>query len=99
LEHAGLGGLFERQFSVDACRTFKPDPAVYRYVCQELAVAPQDCMMVAAHVWDTLGAQSVGFSAALVTRTGNAPLLAAGLPQPNLVVGDLHQLAQHLRTP
>jgi 2-haloacid dehalogenase len=23
LEHAGLGGLFERQFSVDACRTFK----------------------------------------------------------------------------
>jgi 2-haloacid dehalogenase len=99
LEHAGLGGLFERQFSVDACRTFKPDPAVYRYVCQELAVAPQDCMMVAAHVWDTLGAQSVGFSAALVTRTGNAPLLADGLPQPNLVVGDLHQLAQHLRTP
>jgi 2-haloacid dehalogenase len=99
LEHAGLGGLFERQFSVDACRTFKPDPAVYRYVCQELAVAPQDCMMVAAHVWDTLGAQSVGFSAALVTRTGNAPLLADGLPQPNLVVGDLHQLAQHLRAP
>ncbi len=24
LESAGLGGYFERQFSVDACRTFKP---------------------------------------------------------------------------
>ena len=30
--------------------------------------------MVAAHVWDTIGAQSVGFSAALITRPGNAPL-------------------------
>jgi 2-haloacid dehalogenase len=96
LEHAGLGGFFDRQFSVDACRTYKPDPAVYRHVCQELAVTPPECMMVAAHVWDTIGAQSVGFSAALVTRPGNAPLLADGLPQPNLVVGDLHQLAQQL---
>jgi 2-haloacid dehalogenase len=54
--------------------------------------------MVAAHVWDTIGAQSVGFSAALVTRPGNAPLLADGLHQPNLVVDDLHQLAQQLET-
>lgn len=96
LEHAGLGGFFERQLSVDACRTYKPDPAVYRHVCQELAVAPSECMMVAAHVWDTIGAQSVGFSAALVTRSGNAPLLADGLSQPTLVVGDLHQLARLL---
>jgi 2-haloacid dehalogenase len=99
LEHAGLGGLFERQLSVDSCRTFKPDPAVYRYACRELAVAPAECMMIAAHVWDTIGAQSVGFSAALVTRTGNAPVPADGLPQPNLVAGDLHELAQQLRTP
>lgn len=41
LEHAGLGGLFERQFSVDACRTFKPDPAVYRYACQTRGRAPR----------------------------------------------------------
>ena len=99
LEHAGLSGFFERQFSVDACRTYKPDPAVYRHVCQELAVAPPECMMVAAHVWDTIGAQSVGFRAALVTRSGNAPLLAGGLPQPTFVVGDLHQLAQRLDKP
>jgi 2-haloacid dehalogenase len=99
LEHAGLGGFFERQFSVDARRTYKPDPVVYRSVCSELAVAPSECMMVAAHVWDTIGAQSVGFSAALVTRSGNAPLVADGLPQPDHVVGDLHQLAQRLDTP
>ncbi len=96
LEYTGLGGLFERQFSVDTCRTYKPDPVVYRHVCQELSVAPSECMMVATHVWDTIGAQSVGFSAALVTRSGNAPLPADGLPQPTLVVRDLRQLAQQL---
>jgi 2-haloacid dehalogenase len=96
LEHAGLGGFFERQFSVDTCRTYKPHPSVYRLVCEELAVPPENCMMVAAHVWDTIGAQSVGFRAALVTRAGNAPLVADGLPQPDLVVGDLRQLAEEL---
>jgi 2-haloacid dehalogenase len=53
-------------------------------------------MMVAAHVWDNLGAQNVGFSTALVTRPGNPPLPVDGLPQPDIVVCDLRQLAQHL---
>ena len=96
LENAGLADLFERQFSVDSCRAFKPSPSVYRYVCQELGVAPADCMMVAAHVWDTLGAQNVGFSAALITRPGNPPLPVDGLPQPDLVVRDLRRLVERL---
>jgi 2-haloacid dehalogenase len=96
LENAGLARFFERQLSVDPCRAFKPSPVVYRYVCQELVVAPADCMMVAAHVWDTLGAQNVGFRTALITRRGNPPLPVDGLPQPDLVVNDLHQLAELL---
>jgi 2-haloacid dehalogenase len=98
LESAGLGGYFERQFSVDACRTYKPARHVYDYVCRELQVAPADCMMVAAHVWDTIGAQSAGFSGALITRPGNAPLPLDGLPQPTLIADDLRQLAQQLIT-
>ena len=96
LENAGLAGFLERQLSVDPCRAFKPAPVVYRYVCQELGVAPADCMMVAAHVWDTLGAQNVGFRAALITRWGNPPLPVDGLPQPDLVADDLRQLAEQL---
>jgi 2-haloacid dehalogenase len=98
LESAGLGGCFERQFSVDACRTYKPARHVYDYVCRELQVAPADCMMVAAHVWDTIGAQSAGFSGALITRPGNAPLPLDGLPRPTLIADDLRQLAQQLVT-
>ena len=96
LERAGLAGHFERQFSVEAARAFKPSPLVYRMVAEELGVAPSACCMVATHVWDTIGAQSVGFSAGLITRPGNAPLPVSGLPQPNVVAPDLPTLAARL---
>lgn len=96
LENAGLAVLFERQFTVDSCRAFKPAPVVYRRVCEELGITPTDCMMVAAHVWDLLGAHNVGFGSALIARPGNPPLPLAGLPQPDLVVSDLHELARRL---
>jgi 2-haloacid dehalogenase len=96
IDNAGLGHLFERQLSVDACRAFKPAPAPYLYTCEQLAVAPADCMMVAAHVWDTIGAQSVGYSGALITRPGNATLPVPGLPQPTFAATDLRDLAATL---
>ena len=96
LEHAGLAGHFERQFSAEAARAFKPSPLVYHMVADELGLAPSDCCMVASHVWDTIGAQSVGFSAGLITRPGNAPLPVSGLPQPNVVAPDLPTLAVRL---
>jgi 2-haloacid dehalogenase len=96
LEYAGLRPFFEQAFSVDSRRGYKPALAVYRHVCQELDVAPTECMMVAAHVWDTIGAQSAGLGAALITRPGNAPLPLDALPQPILVASDLRQLAQQL---
>ncbi|HEX4228944.1 MAG TPA: haloacid dehalogenase type II [Bryobacteraceae bacterium] len=96
LDHAGLARFFERQFSVETVRTYKPAPLVYHLVAQELDVPPSSCCMVAAHVWDTIGAQSAGFSAALITRPGNAVLPVAGLPQPNFVARDLPALAAML---
>jgi 2-haloacid dehalogenase len=96
LDNAGLADLFERQLSVESARAFKPSPLVYRHACQELGVRPADCMMVAAHVWDTVGAQAVGMHAALITRPGNSPLPVDGLPHPDLVVSDLRQLAEQL---
>jgi 2-haloacid dehalogenase len=96
LEHAGLAHHFERQFSVDSVRAFKPSPLVYRMVAGELGVATSSCCMVASHVWDTIGAQSVGFSAGLITRPGNAPLPISGLPQPDVVAPDLPTLAARL---
>jgi 2-haloacid dehalogenase len=96
LKHAGIDGWFEKSFSVDRVRRFKPAPQVYRMVAEELDVPPAAICMVAAHVWDTIGAQSVGCSGALITRPGNAPLPLHGLPQPQAVAPDLPGVATQL---
>jgi 2-haloacid dehalogenase len=96
LDNAGLAEYFEQQLSVESCHAFKPAPAVYLHACEALGVAPAECMMVAAHVWDTIGGQNAGFSGALITRRGNAELPVAGLPQPDLVASDLRELAAQL---
>jgi 2-haloacid dehalogenase len=96
LENAGLDRFFERQFSVQAARSFKPAQLVYHMVAQELDVPPAACCLVASHVWDTIGAQSAGMAGALLTRPGNAPLLVAGLPQPNVVAPNLPDLANEM---
>ncbi|BBX23830.1 haloacid dehalogenase [Mycolicibacter terrae] len=96
LENAGLDGYFERRFSVDELRVFKPATMLYQHTAHELGVRPSACMMVAAHAWDTIGAQAAGFSGALITRPGNAPLRADGIYQPDIVAGDLVDLARQL---
>jgi 2-haloacid dehalogenase len=96
LERAGLAHFFEHQFSVDSVRRFKPAPEVYHLVTERLNVPPSAICLVAAHTWDTLGAQSVGFYAGLMTRTGNAPLPVHGLPQPQVVAPDLVQMATQM---
>jgi 2-haloacid dehalogenase len=98
LEHAGIAGYFERQFTIQTARAYKPAQVVYHMVAQELDVSPSSCCMVAAHVWDTIGAQSAGFSSALLTRPGNALLPVKGLPQPNVVAKDIIDLADQLDT-
>ncbi|MEO3873779.1 haloacid dehalogenase type II [Nonomuraea sp. B12E4] len=96
LENAGLARFFERQFSVESVRAFKPAPQNYHMVARDLGVPPSRCFMVSAHVWDTIGAQSAGYTAGLITRPGNAPLPVASLPQPDIVAPDLTALAVEL---
>jgi 2-haloacid dehalogenase len=96
LQRAGLGRFIEREFSVHTVRRFKPAPQVYQMVAEMLDVPPSSICLVAAHAWDTIGAQSVGFSAGLVARSGNAPLLVRGLPQPQAVAPDLPGVAKQL---
>jgi 2-haloacid dehalogenase len=98
LENSGLAEFFEHRLSVDSSRAFKPAAAVYRHACDTLRAAPAECMMVAAHAWDILGAQAVGLGGALITRPGNPPLPVSGLPQPDVVVSDMRELAERLRT-
>lgn len=91
--HSGLSKYFTNQFTVDTARVYKPSSDLYRRVASEVGASVSDCMMVAAHTWDTLGAQAAGMRSALITRPGNAPLILAGVPQPTLVATNITSLA------
>lgn len=96
LERAGLAGYFEQSFSVHEVARFKPAPETYRLVAGELGVGLSDLCMVACHLWDTIGAQAAGCAGALIKRPGNAEMFAEGVPVPDIVVDDMHQLAEEI---
>jgi len=96
LKRAGLDRYFERMLSVDTVRRFKPAPDTYRSVAAALAVEPAEMCLIAAHTWDTLGAQALGCAAALVARSGNAALPVVGVPQPDLVGPNLAAVAEKI---
>ena len=87
LKNAGLSDLFERSFSVDAVKRFKPAPEAYRHVASQLEVTTGDLRMIAAHAWDVLGALQAGCAAAFIARPGKA-LYPLG-PQPDIVAPDV----------
>ncbi len=96
LSATGVGDFFEQQFTIEPVRRFKPAPETYRLVTDSLRVPPAGACMIAAHTWDTLGAQSAGWSAALVTRSVNAVLDAPDLPKPDIVGTDLTAVANQI---
>jgi 2-haloacid dehalogenase len=94
LEHARLTDLFERAFSVDAVKRFKPAAEPYRYVAQQLGVAVGDLRMIAAHAWDIVGALQAGCAAAFVARPGKVPYPLG--PQPDIVGADFASVGQQI---
>lgn len=93
LQRAGLAPFFERAFSVDAVRRFKPDPATYNSVASGLGLGCDALCLVAAHTWDVLGAQAAGCRGALVARGGTVASEVEGLPRPDLVGKSLDAVA------
>jgi 2-haloacid dehalogenase len=92
LANAGLASFFERSFSVDSVRRFKPAPEAYRSVADTLEVPTAQLRLIAAHAWDIVGALRAGCSAAFVARPGKV-LYPLG-PQPDIVGPDFRAVAQ-----
>jgi 2-haloacid dehalogenase len=74
----------------------KPDPAVYRFALDRLALDPRRTLMVAAHPWDLRAAAAHGLRTAYTERADE------GAPEPpdtfDLTVPDLAALAASLLT-
>ncbi|QDV25758.1 haloacid dehalogenase type II [Aureliella helgolandensis] len=93
--NAGLIDLFEKRYSVDSVKKFKPHPETYRFVLDDLGVQPEQVLMVAAHAWDLAGAKNVGLQTAFVARPGKT--LYPNVAKPDYVVNDLLALETVLK--
>ena len=94
LANAGLTAFFERSFSVDAVRRFKPAAEAYRGVADTLGLPVDRLRLVAAHAWDVLGALRAGCAAAFVARPGKV-LYPLG-PQPDISGPDFRSVARQI---
>lgn len=70
MKNAGLAEYFDEIVSVEETGSFKPDPAVYKFVAKRLGKPIEELRLVACHDWDTHGALSAGMCAAYIDRTG-----------------------------
>ncbi|MDX1467839.1 MAG: haloacid dehalogenase type II [Acidimicrobiia bacterium] len=96
VDAAGLRPFLERVISVEEVGRFKPAAAVYSYAAEVMGVAVSEMMLVAAHDWDCAGALHAGARSAFVSRPG--VFWNQAMPQPELVVSDIAQLADALVT-
>jgi 2-haloacid dehalogenase len=94
LQNSNLKGYFEKSFSVDAVKTFKPAAEVYQMAAQELGVPVDQIRLVAAHDWDVVGALNAGCAAAFIARPGK--VLNPLLPKPDIIGLDLVDVAEKI---
>ena len=94
LNHSGLAEYFEKSFSVDTVRMFKPAAQVYQMAARELGVPVERTRLVAAHDWDVVGALNAGCAAAFIARPGK--VLNPLLPQPDVIGLNLVEVAEKI---
>jgi 2-haloacid dehalogenase len=94
LGFAGLDGLVDDVLSADEVEQLKPGPKPYRLAAERTGVDISAVRLVAAHSWDVSGALAAGARAAFVARQGVVPSPIGA--QPDIVVGDLDELARQL---
>lgn len=70
---AGLASLVDHVLSIDAIGIYKPDPRVYRYALDTLAVDAGAVSFQSSNAWDAAGAASFGMPVVWVNRRGLPP--------------------------
>jgi 2-haloacid dehalogenase len=91
VENAGLESYFTAILSVDALKTYKPNPQVYQLAVTKLGISKEKVLFLSSNGWDVAGSKSFGFTVGWINRTGN-PIEELGV-QPDYQVQDLLELA------
>ncbi len=93
-KNADLLSYFDERLSVEDINLYKPDIRTYEWAIEQMGIAAEDAMLVAAHGWDIAGAKQAGWQAAFVARPGKVlyPLAV----EPDTVISGLDELVSKL---
>jgi 2-haloacid dehalogenase len=95
LDRAGVFSYFSAIVSVDPLRTFKPDPAVYEFLAEQVHTGKEKLWMISSNPFDVIGAKACGLRTSWVQRDPQKVFDPWGF-EPDLVVHGLEELAEHL---
>lgn len=95
-KNAKLTAFFDKRYSVETLKKYKPHPDTYRLVLDDLKVRPEQALMVAAHAWDLAGAKNVGLQTAFIARPGKP--LYPNVDKPDYVLKNLQELVDIIRS-
>jgi 2-haloacid dehalogenase len=95
LDRAGVLEHLHGVISVDAVKTFKPDPEVYHYLTRRLGTELSETWLVSSNPFDVIGAKASGLMAAWIRRKPDTQFDPWEI-EPDLVATDLEALAERL---
>ncbi len=68
LKQVGVDHLIDGIYSTELIRTYKPSPAVYEFMGEQLALARNKICFISSNSWDIAGASACGFNSIWVNR-------------------------------
>lgn len=73
LKYAGISGQLDGVYSTEQVRSYKPSPAVYEFVEEQLGLSRNKICFVSSNSWDIAGAASYGFNSVWINRYNRTP--------------------------
>lgn len=98
LKNSGLIGFFDGIISVDAVRSFKPDPAVYKHLLAETKSSADRVWLISGNSFDVIGAKSVDFKAIWLRRSA-ANIFDSWEFQPDAVISSVEEIGEVVSRP
>jgi len=95
LTNAGIRSYFLGIVSVDAMKSFKPNPGVYGYFLRKAATHCDSAWLVSSNSFDVIGAISSGMRAVWVRRSPDVLLDPWGI-EPTITVNSLSNLTEQI---
>lgn len=95
LRNSGLLDFFDGVVSVEAVKSFKPDPAVYEHFLSETRASAGNAWLISGNSFDVIGAKAFGMRAIWVRRS-RTNIFDSWEFQPDAVVSSMAEISQIL---